>query len=87
MKKKIFSKHDFVQTWSINSLKKQSLASGVYVCRYRHYGWMCVVSKTNHKSKQNPPKPGEECGGTVRTQLDATTWTISHHTIGAIYKR
>lgn len=23
---------------------------------------------------------------TVRTQLDATTWTISHHTIAAIYK-
>lgn len=83
----IFYKHDFfVQASSINSLKKQSLTNGVYVCGYRHYGWISVVTKTNHESKKNPPKPGEECRGTVRTQLDATTWTISHRTIGAIYK-
>lgn len=48
---------------------------------------MCVVSKTNHKSKPNPPKPGEECRETVRTQLDATTCTISHQTIGVIYRK
>lgn len=48
---------------------------------------MCVVSKANHKSKPNPPKPEEEYRRTVRTQLDATTCTISHQTIGAIYRK